>query len=131
MASRFVACATLDPKCSVASNNNGLICATSVNTSCFSRTSQLPDPLLSTQTLPPGSISLAYGKLIMSLACATRIVCKVNPSPVPFATTRSPANWNTIFAVVRLGTPTTSYTPLTSTSKNLIIRVSPTTRPCC
>ena len=76
----------------------------SENTLFFCKTSHKPAPLLSTQTLAPGRILLAYGKLITSLAWATRMVCKVNPRPVPLATTRSPLKLNAMFTVVKFGT---------------------------
>ena len=70
----------------------------------------------------------AYGRSKISLACATRIVCSVNASPVPSTTVREPVNLKAMFIVVKLETLNTSYTPSTSVSKNRIIILSPAVR---
>ena len=119
------------PYCSVASNRIGANSITSLNTVSFWKTSHDPYPLSSTHTFAPGKILLAYGKSTISLACATRIVCSVNPTPMPLATVRLLVNENAIFTVVRFRTDNTSYTPLISMSKNLMINLSPASNPCC
>jgi hypothetical protein len=54
------------------------------------------------------------------------MVCKLNPSPAPVTVF---GIVNTIATEVNPGKAITLYTPSTVGSKNLIIRISPTTNP--
>ena len=130
-AKRLLAWATLELYCSPTSVTVGANSVMLEKTSCFCNTAQRSLPLLSTHTLAPGSMVLAYGKSMMSLAWATRWVWRVNARPVPSTIVRSPVKLNAMVTLVRLGTAITVYTPSTSGSNCLTISCWPGVNPCC
>ena len=73
----------LYPKLEFSTAVAGVTTVLSVKGLFFSNTVQRPLLLLSTQILIPGCSCCAYDKLAMSLGCATRNDCNVNPTPNP------------------------------------------------
>ena len=99
----------------------------STNGLVFNNTSHRPLPLLSTQAMAPGIRAFTYGKFKMSLAWATRIVCKLKAIPVVLVMVFVMVNC--IAMEVNVVVANTRYTPFTAGSRYLTMTTSPTDNP--